>query len=63
MVNGLGYAPEHQADAHAGAEQHRQPTPGRKLGAGIGTAEADIAVAAQQQVYYQAEVDVDRGDE
>ena len=42
--------PEHQADAHAGAEQHRVPGGAAELGLGGWTADADLAGAAEREV-------------
>ena len=49
MVDRLGDRPEHQADAHARAEQHGEPGEVAELGAVVVVAEAYIAVPADQQ--------------
>ena len=46
----LGDAPEHQADAHAGREHHRDPRERRELRHGVVGAELDVAVAGHGQV-------------
>ena len=47
VVDGLGNAPEHQADAHAAAEQLRKPREVRELGLVFIVAELYVAVFAK----------------
>ena len=63
MVDRIGDAPEHEADAHAGAEEHGKPAPRGNLRPGLGATQTDVAEAAQQQVVDDTQVDVDGGDE
>jgi len=49
----LGDAEEHQADAHAGTEHHRDPRDAAELGFFVVAAERDIAVAAQRQPQHE----------
>ena len=46
----LGDAPEHQADAHAGREHHRDPRERRELRLGVVGTEPDVAVAGHREV-------------
>ena len=45
--------PEHQADAHAGGEQHRHPAGPREFGFGVFATDAQVAEAAERQVHQE----------
>ena len=63
VIDRLGDAPEHETDAHAGAEQHGQPAPVAEIGAGVVASQPDLAVAAEQQKQHDSEVDINRQNE
>ena len=63
VVDGLGDAPEHESDPHAGTEKHRQPSPVAVGGTGVVAAEAQTPVAAEQEKEDDGQVDVDAEDE
>ena len=60
MIDRLQDAEEHQPDAHAGREQHREPAEIAVVGLGIRAAEADLAVGRDDQEQAEQHEDVGR---
>ena len=50
MIYGFADTPEHQADAHAGAEQHRIPGCGGELWLGVTATDADLTELAECEI-------------
>ena len=59
MEDRLGHAPEEQADAEAGGDQHRVPRRRGELRAGVGSPEPDLAVAAEREEQRRSDEDVE----
>ncbi len=59
MHHRLGDAVEHQADAHAGAEQHREPCGARIFRARRLAAEPDVAGSPERQHHAAEQQDID----
>ena len=59
MIDRLRHAPEHEADTHAGAEQHGEPAPVAEIRFRTVAAETNLAVATEQQKQDNGEVDID----
>ena len=58
VIDGLEHAEEHQADAHAGREQHREPAGVAVVGARLLAAEPDAAPGADDQEQAEQHEDV-----
>ncbi|MCY1177419.1 hypothetical protein D9M73_177280 [compost metagenome] len=52
MHHRFGHAEEHQADAHAGGEQHGEPTAAAVFRLAVVRAELDVAIAAGRQEHH-----------
>ena len=58
MIDRLEHAEEHQPDAHAGREQHREPAAIGVVGARVGTTQPDPAQRRDDQVQAEQHEDV-----
>ena len=63
MRDRLGHAVEHQPDAHAGGEQHREPSHIGIVRLGIGAAETDPAIGRDHEEQAQDHEDIRRRQE
>jgi len=63
MRHRFGNPEEHQTDAHAGREQHREPADVAVVGRCFGSTDADAAIGADDQEQAEQNEDVGRAEE
>src|SRR3546814_5182648 len=63
MHDGFGHAKEHQADAHAGGEQHGKPGDVAVIGLAVVRPQLDVAVTAEGQEEDRSHYDGNRPEE